>query len=490
MDFARSLPRFLLTVLLTVLAAAACIGLIFAGKAVVLLLLIVAFGLIALSFFKDLEQVAFFALAATMPIRLTVHVTEAVAFERSHSSFGFVVSLTDCLIVVLMIAWARRVIFFDQPIRWYPRVSVPMLLLSLWIIQAGVRAESDPISGAWMVLRYFECWALFLYLINNLRPIREYLLHALAICALLAFESLLGLAQDLSGGQNFGMEIFGAPIKRSNETGGSRCVGTLPTPNIFAGLLSLYIAFPMALLFSNLKKHKTFFFVVIALTCITILGTKSRGVWMSSTLVFGFALFQILRLRLAGFRAAMSLGWAMLVLAVVALSAPGVLDRLTEDDRGSAESRLYMNQIAFNMVQDKPFFGFGWDNYTLYFEQYDDTLVHHSQAFPFIVHNGYAYIAAEYGLPALALVLIIWLSVLKRTLRWRPAGYDFQQMMAFLLPWVFIGRLIQTPLYISNPLNSLDTWYALAMCVVFQEWVARDELARARGEQPLSLATS
>jgi O-antigen ligase/polysaccharide polymerase Wzy-like membrane protein len=488
MNSGRPLSRWLLTVLMTVALAAACLGLIFAGKAVILLLIIAVFALIALSFFKDLEQMAFLFLAATLPIRLTVHITESISYERAHSAFGFVVSLTDCLIIVLMIAWARRVLFFDQPIRWYPRVSVPMLLLAAWVFQAGLRAEDDPISGAWMILRFFECWGLFLYLVNNIRPIRDYLLHSIATCGMLVFESLLGLGQDLTGGNNFGMEIFGAPVKRSNEGDGSRCVGTLPTPNLFASILSLFIVHPISLLFSNLKKHKWIYFGVIMVTCVTILGTKSRGVWLSSTLVFGFGLFQVLRMRLAGFRAAMSMGWAMIVIGVVALSAPGVYSRLTEDDHGSAESRIYMNQIAFNMVQDKPFFGFGWDNYTIYFNGYDDTDIQHSYDFPFIVHNGYAYIAVEYGVPALFLLLAIWLSVMKRTLRWRPAGYEFQQMLAFFMPWVFVGRMIQSPLYVNNPLNSLDVWYALAMCVVFQEWTARDEEMRARGEQPPSLA--
>jgi hypothetical protein len=480
-SLSRGVSRYLLIALMAVGMAGAALGLFLAGKAAILITLVALSALIALSLVRDLEYVSFLALAATMPIRLNMRLTEPAVYERAHSALGFLVGVTDCVVIVLMIAWARRVLFFDQPIRWLPKISIPMFLLFFWVAYAGLRAEADVASGSWMILRYLECCALMLYLVNNIRPIRDYLAHALTTSGMLLFESTLGLGQGMTGGFNFGMEVLGAPVKRSVEHSGSRITGTMPTPNAFAAMMAGFVLQPVGILFSRNRISKLAIGGLIVFTGFAILATKSRGVWLSSTLVFGYLIFSLLRTRYSSMRASFGVMWIALTLGIVALATPGVLDRLTEDDRGSAEARSYMNRIALNMIEAKPWFGFGWDNYTLHFEAYDDTVIKHSEAFPFIVHNGYAYTAAEYGVPALILLLWIWLVVMRRTLRMRPDAFTFPAIMAFLMPWGFVARIIQTPLYINNPLNSLDGWYTLGLCLVFRELADQDKARRAKG---------
>lgn len=484
-ELLQRIPRFLVVVLLAAVAGGIAVSMLFAAKPVVLTVLVLVFALIGLSLIRDLEWLSFLTVAATIPIRLNMRLSDPVVNDRAESAMGFVISLTDCLIVVMLLAWSRRILFYDQPIRLYPRLTLPMAALLIWVVQAGWRAEEDPISALWMVLRYVECWALFLYLVNNVRPVRDYLRHFLATCGLLVFESSLGLGQGATGGFNFGMEVLGAPTKRSAEHTGSRIVGTLPTPNLFAGLLSILIAQPLVIFFSRNRVPKLLALGVVVMTAFALLGTKSRGVWLSSTIVFGYFLFALMRTRLRFLQAGFGILWIAVLVGSVALLTPGVLDRLTGDDRGSAESRTYMNQIATNMIEAKPWFGFGWDNYTLYFGQYDDTEILHSEAFPFIVHNGYLYVAAEYGLPALLLMLWVWFLILKRTLRWLPEGTSFVQMGAFLLPWISIGRAIQTPLYVNNPLNEIAIWYTLGLCVVFRELADFEAQERAEGKPDL-----
>lgn len=480
-SLSRGLSRYLLIALMAVGMAGAALGLFMAGKAAILVALVVIAGLVALSLVRDIEYLSFLVLAATMPIRLNMRLTEPAIYERAHSALGFLIGITDCVVIVLLIAWARRILFFDQPIRWLPKVSIPMFLLLFWVAASGLRAEADLASGVWMILRYLECCALMLYLVNNIRPIHDYIVHALTTSAMLLFESTLGLGQGITGGFNFGMEVLGAPIKRSVERSGSRITGTMPTPNAFAAMMAGFVLQPIALLFSRNNISKLMIGGLIVFTGFAILATKSRGVWLSSTLVFGYLIFSLLRTRYSSARSGFGVLWIAITLGIVAFATPGVIDRLTEDDRGSTEARFYMNSIAFNMIEAKPWFGFGWDNYTLRFEAYDDTDIKHSEAFPFIVHNGYLYTAAEYGLPALVLVLWIWLVVLRRTLRLRPDDFTFPAIMAFLLPWGFVSRIIQTPLYINNPLNSLDGWYTLGLCLVFRELADQDKQRRAQG---------
>jgi len=481
MDLLRGIPRFLGICLLAVALAGGAWGLFFAGKATTLLVLVGIFAMIGLSLFRDLEYLAFLAIAASLPIRLNMRVTDPVDYSRAHSAGGFVISLTDCLIVVLIIAWMRRTVFFNQPFRWKPAISIPLTMLFAWVVQAGLRAEADVVSGVRMILRYVEGWALLLYLVNNIRPIKDYIAHALTTSGMLVFEGLLGMGQGATGGFNFGMEMLGAPMKRSVEHSGSRITGTLPTPNFFASLLSIGIAQPLAVFFSRNKVNKYLVFGVILLTGMTMLGTKSRGVWLSSTLIFGYFLFALLRSRFSTFRSVFGVFWLAIVIGGLALASPGVLERLTADDKGSTEARLYMAQIAGNMIEAKPWFGFGWDNYTLYFNSYDDTDIMHSEAFPFIVHNGYLYVAAEYGLPALLLIVWVWLYVLRKTFRFRIEEFTFPAMAAFLMPWVMLARAIQAPLYVNNPLTSTEAWYALGLCLVYRELADQDRERRKLG---------
>lgn len=480
-SLARGMSRYALIVLLAIGMAGAALGLFLAGKAAILVALVVIAGFIALSLVRDLEYVSFLALAASMPIRLNMRLTEPAVYERAHSALGFLIGVTDCVVIVLLIAWARRVVFFDQPIRWMPKITIPMFLLFFWVAYAGLRAEADVASGSWMILRYVECCALMLYLVNNIRPIHDYVAHALTTSGMLLFESTLGLGQGVTGGFNFGMEVLGAPVKRSVEHSGSRITGTMPTPNVFAAMMAGFVLQPIGVLFSRNRVPKMLVGGLIIITGFAILATKSRGVWLSSTIVFGYLIFAFLRTRYNALRAGFGVMWIAITLGIVAFATPGVVERLTEDDRGSTEARFYMNQIAFNMVEARPWFGFGWDNYTLHFEYYDDTAIKHSEAFPFIVHNGYAYTAVEYGVPALLLVLWIWLVVMRRTLRFSPDDFTFPAIMAFLLPWGFVARIIQTPLYINNPLNSLDGWYTLGLCLVFRELADQDKKRRAQG---------
>lgn len=485
----RGLPKLMLVALMAIAMAGAALGLILVGKAAVLVALVLVFGLIGLSLVRDLEYVAFLGLAASLPIRLNMRLSEPMEYARAHSANGFIISLTDCLVIVLLVGWGRRILFFDQPIRWLPSLSIPMILLLFWVIMGAVQTVEDPISAVHMVLKYVECCLVVLYLVNNIRPLREYLAHTIAMCGMLAFEVLLGLGQGATGGFNFGMEVLGAPVKRSMERTGSRITGTIPTPNAFASILSTFILFPLTLLFSRNRIPKLVVTALIVLTGFAMLGTKSRGVWLSSAIVFGFLIFSLLRTRYSRTRSSFGVAWIVMVLGVLAFATPGVTDRLFADDFGSAEARPYMNQIALNMMEAQPWFGFGWDNYTLYFNAYDDTDIKHSEAFPFVVHNGWAYTAVEYGVPAAALMLLILLIVLKRTLRFSPEAWTFPAMGAFFLPWGLVARFIQTPLYVNQPLNDLNLFYLLGMCLVFRELADQDAERRARGLPDPMLAT-
>lgn len=88
-------------------------------------------------------------------------------------------------------------------------------------------------------------------------------------------------------------------------------------------------------------------------------------------------------------------------LACVLLSpfAGKIYDRLTQDDQGSAQIRLPLMETALLMIDDNPIVGVGLNGYRNNMTRYDETAIFVSQGFPNPVHNIFAHITAEIGVP-------------------------------------------------------------------------------------------
>ncbi|MGH9845691.1 MAG: O-antigen ligase family protein, partial [Blastocatellia bacterium] len=84
-----------------------------------------------------------------------------------------------------------------------------------------------------------------------------------------------------------------------------------------------------------------------------------------------------------------------------------IVSRLTDDDRGSAEVRLPLIQVALAMIADNPVLGVGMGSYESVMRNYDETPELVTEHFDWPVHNVYLHIAAETGLPGLLLFLAL-----------------------------------------------------------------------------------
>jgi putative inorganic carbon (hco3(-)) transporter len=92
---------------------------------------------------------------------------------------------------------------------------------------------------------------------------------------------------------------------------------------------------------------------------------------------------------------------------------PLLLTRLTEDDRGSASSRLPSMEVAAAVIADNPLLGIGLNSYRIEASRYDDTPRMVSDEL-IAVHNMYLHMAAEGGVPAALLFLLLLAQVLWR----------------------------------------------------------------------------
>lgn len=92
---------------------------------------------------------------------------------------------------------------------------------------------------------------------------------------------------------------------------------------------------------------------------------------------------------------------AVIVVATMVLApfAPRIYDRLTGDDQGSADIRSPLMENAVNLIAANPIAGVGMNGYRSNMTKYDDTGIFVSQVFPNPVHNAFAHITGEIGIP-------------------------------------------------------------------------------------------
>jgi len=95
-----------------------------------------------------------------------------------------------------------------------------------------------------------------------------------------------------------------------------------------------------------------------------------------------------------------AVGGLLLLCAMILAPFGGrIYERLTTDDGDSAAIRVPLAQVAWNIIEDNPLVGVGLSGYRSAMYRYDDTKEHVTQIFPGTVHNSFAHITAEIGVP-------------------------------------------------------------------------------------------
>lgn len=159
---------------------------------------------------------------------------------------------------------------------------------------------------------------------------------------------------------------------------------------------------------------------VLLVAAVMLVQTLSRGGWLSAGIA-GVVLFGVMtRLgaisgrRLAG-AVLMSIAALMLLVAIF----PQTILRLTESDDRSLEGRLVLNDQAMAIIEGNPLKGVGLGAYNRSTYAYNGPLYatvsedFQKQLRSVVVHNGYLLMAAELGIPALLLFLVILVKFLR-----------------------------------------------------------------------------
>ena len=347
-----------------------------------------------------------------IPLGIDDHLWYQEAAAELGAVGGLNVSLTTFCLALLYALWLAQLLAkFAAPTPHLLRESLPLMsYLALTALSLFV-APNAALAGFYMVM-LLQAFLIYLYVIHWVRTREDVRFVATTLLAGLALQGLI-----IIGVRFAGLDLNVASISTQvNEGFGLRGGGTLGSPNGAAGYLSLLLAPALGVLMSRWGWRRGLAALALALGCVALLVTQSRGGWaafaLSGTLYYGVAWWR---------------GWLSLRVHVVALVAVlafaftfqnDVVTRLSGDDSGAAYSRIPLMKLTFGVIQDAPLLGVGVNNFAVTLKDY--LTPEFGREWAYTVHNKFLLIWAESG-PA-ALVAFLWF--LAATLRrgWRVSA--------------------------------------------------------------------
>lgn len=198
----------------------------------------------------------------------------------------------------------------------------------------------------------------------------------------------------------------------------SRAQAFLRTPTEMGWVISAFLPLVIAPLVCRVKEFsfsRKMIFAVAGLTgALAIILSLARGSWFGSLAALGIVVIGgwfVLSSTAERKKYLLATG-AGVMLGAIFLAPFGarIYERLTADDDGSAAIRLPLLEVAKEIIEDNPLVGIGLNNYRQTMTRYDKTGIFVSQIFPNPVHNVFAHVAAEVGIPGAILFCLLILT--------------------------------------------------------------------------------
>jgi O-antigen ligase len=204
----------------------------------------------------------------------------------------------------------------------------------------------------------------------------------------------------------------------------SRVPAFLRTPTemawVVSSLLPLIVA-PVVCRVKSIESWQKILLMTAGLAAIIgVILSLARGSWIS--LIAAIAVVILcgwMRLSTAEKKTYLfSVGGVLIFSCVLLAPFSGrVYERLTTDDEGAALIRVPLMETAVRMIDDNPLVGVGLNGYRDNMTKYDETDIFVSQVFPNPVHNVFAHVTAEVGVPGGIIFSLLFLVVLYECLK-------------------------------------------------------------------------
>lgn len=197
----------------------------------------------------------------------------------------------------------------------------------------------------------------------------------------------------------------------------SRVPAFLRTPTEMAWVVSSLIPLALAPLVARERSltfgRKTLIAAGLGAGVIAVVLSLARGSWIGLIIavpvVFLLGWMRLDRRELRD-HALIVIGAGLLTGVLLIPVSSRIVERLSGDDDGSAMIRVPLMETAVRIIGDNPLVGVGLNGYRDNMGRYDETEMFVTRVFPNPVHNVFAHVTAEIGIPggiAFALLILV-----------------------------------------------------------------------------------
>lgn len=338
-------------------------------------------------------------------------------------------NLTNMIMIVLILGWVVKAFVNQQELLSHSSLNWLISAFFIWGLMAIFRASAVygaeyPLDSVFILFKRWITPILLFFLSFNIIRSKENFKKVVFVIMLVTFMiSLMAIRDYMNVGNSSSLES-------------SRVGGVFEQPNMLGAFFVYNMFFFAGFILYYWKSFKYWLLIIPFLACFRgVMVTFSRGAYIA----FGLGAL------MTAFFKSKTLFTIAIILITVALFVPGILPegiqyRLESTFKGgqlitadvseikdpSAGKRLLIWQGAIEMIKDQPLFGFGYGLFPYIIGIYSP------QTPQTDAHNTYLILAAEMGLPALLIFLII-LIVLIKNAWWLLAHTEDKYFKAFAI---------------------------------------------------------
>jgi O-antigen ligase len=319
---------------------------------------------------------------------------------------GLNVSVTTVCLALLYGAWLPRVAIRRIPLSANVlRAILPAIVYAAVVGVAALGAYSVKLSLFELFL-LAQAFLLLLYIVRRVRTEQDVRFVVTLMLAVVVVESLIMLGLRFVVGHSLDILHWRARIDASG-----RVEGTLGSANTAASYFVVMLPVVLGVLLTEWPaRYRMLAVLALFLGAVGLVLTMSRGGWLSAAMALTFLCVAAWRRG----RLSLLVPAALLLsgLSVFLLFSQMITERLSQDDRGAALSRLPLMSMSFRMFEAAPLLGVGPNNQTVAMRPYAQSAAFRG-GFIYVVHNRYLQVMVETGIVGLLAFLFFLLSTLR-----------------------------------------------------------------------------
>lgn len=358
------------------------------------------------------EKIFLAVILLDIPFQFGTHLFYREQDAASGALGGLSISETTVALAALYLSWILRLLASGKhSTRPSIDFNLPLVFYLVFTALSVVTAQ-DVSLALYELFLALQLYLVYVYVANNVQSRAEILFVASFLLLGCLLESMAMIVLKFTG---MPTTIWGLPTHIHIQSGireeFQRIGGTIGSPNEASAYLSLLVTLAASLLFTNIGRlHKWLAAAVLGLGTIALIFTFSRGGWIA--LLLGMMFFCFVNWRRNGLSLRTPIAIVAILMMLYLPFHDDISTRLFGDDKGSAESRIPLTNLAFRIIGDNPVLGAGANNFSVVMERY--LTPEFRGGFLYAVHNKYLLIWAETGIGGLLAYLAFLIGGLRK----------------------------------------------------------------------------